>query len=871
MADLEPVGDAFALPEFTRSLRAFAAPRAVGQLDHEVIFGPLLAARRTAARMRSPDSRVAAFDAERLRRGWREAIATIAADRAGDAARRRAVEATIEDAAGPLWRALDAMEGAGRAVRTAGPAIAAGDWTAWCRAVQAVYEAADRLWFAVDAVAPSRGARKGAARVSVLVAALVMAAGVRVAAAQHVTVRVAGARPDSLAAAGFDVVGVEPGAVLVVADARERARLGATGLRMSEIPLRQTRPAAPVVYRSYDDPVRGIRAWVDSIVRANPRVSVDTIGRSYEGRPLLMLKVGAKGDSPQRPNAVFVATYHAREWAATEMALRLVRWLAQPPGTDARRDSLVAGRDIWIMPVANPDGYQYTFTSDRLWRKTRSPQAGAVGVDMNRNHSVSWGLDNQGSSPDPTSDIFRGTTPASEVEVRSIETWHLAHPPVVALSYHTYSGLILYPRGSIYGALAADRPVYEALAGTSFRSAVVDHVPQSPRGAYQPGPGWILYTTNGEYTDFAAERTPALSFTTELTSGYTGANYYGFEFPDDETLLDRVFQDNLPFALDLLDAAANPAAFASATTGLRVPALAVESAAPDIRVLVPAAAAPSATISVGAPISFRVDSTSGGRYTRRLISATVARPTAFSVSAAGMTANFRVLLAAGAETAEPAWTLTAATRDSLFQRAGKFSWLTAFGSITSPPIAVPADVDTVTMAYWTMHNGSGFTAEPSGVVEMSTNGGASWTRVMVQRGFAPIWYPDHVTLGGLRGKTVQFRFTSSGMTWRIDELAVVGHGGASPTTTTASVEILPSENPVRSTTVRFSWPFGASAGEVVAFDFSGRAVWRHAVTAAEPVTWDLVANRVANGAYVVVARSNGRTSRLKLFVARPRQ
>ena len=136
--------------------------------------------------------------------------------------------------------------------------------------------------------------------------------------------------------------------------------------------------------------------------------------------------------------------------------------------------------------------------------------------------------------------------------------------------------------------------MYEALAGTSFRSAVVDHVPLSPRGAYQPGPGWILYTTNGEYTDFAAERTPSLAFTTELTSGYNGPDYYGFEFPDNDALVDRVFQDNLPFALDLLDAAANPGAFASATTGLRVPSVSLESAAPDIRVLVPASSAASA-------------------------------------------------------------------------------------------------------------------------------------------------------------------------------------------------------------------------------------------------------------------------------------
>ena len=117
---------------------------------------------------------------------------------------------------------------------------------------------------------------------------------------------------------------------------------------------------------------------------------------------------------------------------------------------------------------------------------------------------------------------------------------------------------------------------------------------------------------------------------------------------------------------------------------------------------------------------------------------------------------------------------------------------------------------------------------------------------------------------------LQFRFSANGMTWRIDEFAVVGHGGANVAAQTAAPELVPSENPVRTSSVRFAWPFGSSAGEVVVFDFAGRAIWRHAVTAAEQVTWDLVANRVANGAYVVVARSNGRVSRIKVFVARPR-
>ena len=66
----------------------------------------------------------------------------------------RATRAAIEEAAAPLWRALDALEAAGRAVRTAGPTIAPDDWAAWCRAVQATYDAADLLWFAVETIAP---------------------------------------------------------------------------------------------------------------------------------------------------------------------------------------------------------------------------------------------------------------------------------------------------------------------------------------------------------------------------------------------------------------------------------------------------------------------------------------------------------------------------------------------------------------------------------------------------------------------------------------------------------------------------------------------------------------------------------------------
>ena len=88
------------------------------------------------------------------------------------------------------------------------------------------------------------------------------------------------------------------------------------------------------------------------------------------------------------------------------------------------------------------------------------------------------------------------------------------------------------------------------------------------------------------------------------------------------------------------------------------------------------------------------------------------------------------------------------------------------------------------------------------------------------------------------------------------------------TTVSAATQLRPSENPVRGSAVRFAWPFGTSAGEISVFDFSGREVWHHTVTAGESAIWDLEASRTANGAYIAVAKSGSKISRLKLFVAR---
>ena len=880
--------DDLVLPELTRSLRALGSARWLRDADHARLFTPLLAARRSAARVRSADGQLAAFRADRLRRALADGVEQMATARHGHSAPdRRAFAARVTDAGAAVWAALDAMEARAVAVGQAGATAREAAWREWVSALQQLFLAADAWWMAIVELrdgARARGAVGDAGR-AIILALLVALSPAAVFAQQHLTYRVTGVAPDSLRARGFDVVGVENGVGLVVVDPGELARLQSLGAQAQLLlaPGTDSRRllnlaavvATPVVYRRYDDPQRGIRAWIDSLAGANSRVSVDTVGRSYEGRPILAVKIGPRGDAAARPNVLFVATHHAREWAATEMALRLIRHLATV--TDARTDSLVNLRDVWVVPVVNPDGYEYTFTNDRLWRKNRRPHVGGgTGVDLNRNHSNSWGLDNFGSSPDPLSEIYRGPSAASEPEVSALQQFHALHPPAVSVSYHTYAGLLLLPPGSVNGVLAADIDAYRVLAGTNARSAVLDHLPGSRRSFYAPSTAWMLYPTNGEYTDWASSTFGTVSINPELSSGYGTAGYYGFEFPDDETLLQQLFTDNLPFALDAIEMARNPATYHSATTGLRAERLVLESGSTRLRVRVPAASASSAALSAGgAPVSVSVDSAAGGKYSRRLASlgTGAGRPATISVTAGSEKATWIQLTTAGAEAGDPAWTLQNFDVDTVLRFAGKASYRSTGGELRSPAIKVPADMDTVSITFWTRYAGDGFSETPYGLLRVSTDSGKTWNVITRLSGAAVAWYPEDVRVGGVRGKTLMLSFFAAALPWWIDEVGVYANGtpaatdpgtGGSP-----SSRFKPSANPVRGTSVTFVWPFAGQGGNVMVYDFTGRLIWKHAVSATDDdATWDLSRDAIPNGAYLVLAESGRERVRLRLFILR---
>ncbi|XP_070763062.1 carboxypeptidase A5 [Enoplosus armatus] len=190
-----------------------------------------------------------------------------------------------------------------------------------------------------------------------------------------------------------------------------------------------------------------IYSFQDMLVAENPNmVSKIVIGQSYEGRPLNVLKFSTGGTN--RP-AIWIDTgIHSREWVTQASGT----WFAKKIVTDYGRDPAVTAilnkMDIFLETVTNPDGYYYTHTKNRMWRKTRKPNTGSscMGVDPNRNWDAGFG--GPGASGNPCSETYRGPRAHSESEVKSIVDFVKSHGNFKAfVSIHSYSQMLLYPYG----------------------------------------------------------------------------------------------------------------------------------------------------------------------------------------------------------------------------------------------------------------------------------------------------------------------------------------------------------------------------------------------------------------------------------------
>ncbi len=223
----------------------------------------------------------------------------------------------------------------------------------------------------------------------------------------------------------------------------------------------------------------------------------ESIGVSHEGNIIWAMKVS---DNPtmaeNEPEVLFTGVHHAREPITCTLCLDFVDYLASGYGADPLCSFLVDNRQLWFVPVVNPDGYLHNESTapdgGGMWRKNRRDNGdGTFGVDPNRNYPFEWGYDDVGSSPHPSSETYRGPSAGSEPEIQAIMQFCLDHSFTCAQNWHSYWNALLYPWGYV-DLYTPDHTAFQRLALEATAGI-----------GYQTGTAWeILYNTNGDANDW---------------------------------------------------------------------------------------------------------------------------------------------------------------------------------------------------------------------------------------------------------------------------------------------------------------------------------------------------------------------------------
>ncbi|KAM9332038.1 carboxypeptidase A6 [Pholidichthys leucotaenia] len=275
------------------------------------------------------------------------------------------------------------------------------------------------------------------------------------------------------------------------------------------------------VYHSLEE----IQSWMFAMNRTHSDL-VDTfsIGKSYEGRPLYVLRLG-KRSRPQKKAVWIDCGVHAREWIGPAFCQWFVKEAINSYHYDSVMTRLLNQINFYIMPVFNVDGYHFSWTTDRFWRKTRSKnhKFHCRGVDANRNWKVKWC--EEGASSHPCDDTYCGPFPESEPEVKAVAKFLRKHKKRVKayISIHAYAQMLLYPYSYKYATI----PNFDCVESAAHNAVTALYSAYGVRYRYGPA-STTLYVSSGSSIDWAYRNGIPYAFAFELRD--TG--HFGFLLPE---------------------------------------------------------------------------------------------------------------------------------------------------------------------------------------------------------------------------------------------------------------------------------------------------------------------------------------------------
>ncbi|KMQ94422.1 zinc carboxypeptidase a 1 [Lasius niger] len=268
------------------------------------------------------------------------------------------------------------------------------------------------------------------------------------------------------------------------------------------------------IYKNLDDLVNQYPDKLQTIIG----------GKTYEGRQIKGVKLSFKSDNP----GIFIeGGIHAREWITPATVMFILHQLLTSNNTDVR--ALAESHDWYIFPSFNPDGYVYTHTTNRMWRKTRKPYGLlCYGSDPNRNWDYRWNTG--GASSNACSETYAGSAPFSDVETKSMSEYikSVVDKFYAYISFHSYSQLLMFP----YGHTTDHLENYDELYAIGSKS--IEALKQRYGTEYVTGNiAETIYIATGSTVDYIkGVHGKPLSYTYELRD----RGRYGFLLPPEQII-----------------------------------------------------------------------------------------------------------------------------------------------------------------------------------------------------------------------------------------------------------------------------------------------------------------------------------------------
>lgn len=350
-----------------------------------------------------------------------------------------------------------------------------------------------------------------------------------------------------VAEAGIAIDAVFSDSVSFVGTQRDLDALTKTGItfEIQKFPAgRAGFTAADAAFHDHKEVVDAL----DQLAAMYPAIATRfSIGKSLEGRELAGIRLSSHPTPDRLPTAILLGCHHAREHLSVEVPLMLAEYLASNYKTDARIKALLDSREVWIVPMVNPDGAEYDISGRgyKYWRKNRRDNGdGTRGIDLNRNYDAGFG--GTGSSADPASDTYHGPSAFSEPETAAVRDFVRSRKSTTTLlSFHTFSELVLWPYGHTKDDISnvRDKEVFEKM-GKQMASW----------NKYKPMKSSGLYLASGDTTDWAYDELKIFAFTFELSPS---SILWGGFYPGAKAI-PSTFKANLEPMLYLIDMADNP-------------------------------------------------------------------------------------------------------------------------------------------------------------------------------------------------------------------------------------------------------------------------------------------------------------------------